>query len=183
MRAQRDGGQDQALQPAAAGGRQPSELDRDDEDQHDPHPEVRRRLAHDGKRHGRHVDHASAVDGGQDAERQREGNGEQERGTGQLEGCRQPLEDERQRGLLMAERRAEIAAQGAAEELDVLQPQRSVEAELTAERSQLVDRCVAGQHGGRGVAGQAQGGEDESDDAESHEGGVENLAKNVAHHL
>ena len=83
----------------------------------------------------------------------------------------------------MAERGPEIAREGTAEEGQVLQPQRPVEAELTAQRHQLVHGRIAREHGGGGVAGQPQRGKDERRDAKGDEGRVENLAKNVAHHL
>jgi hypothetical protein len=62
----------------------------------------------------------------------------------------QALHDELHGGLLMAQREAEVAGHGAREKFHVLDVERLIEAELVAQRGQLVHGGIAGEHGRRG---------------------------------
>jgi hypothetical protein len=64
----------------------------------------------------------------------------------------------------------------------ILHAERLIEPEGLAKRGQLLHRGLAGQHGRRGVARQAQRDEHQRDHAESHERGVDELAHGVARH-
>jgi len=106
----------------------------------------------DREAHGQDVEGAAAMERGEDAERQRHGDGEEQRGERQLQRRRQAFHHEPQRRLLVTEARAEVAPEGVAEEARVLHAERLIEAEHLAEGDQLVDRGLAGQHRGGGVA-------------------------------
>ena len=130
-----------------ARGRQPAELDREQEDQHDAEPEIRRRDAPQREQIGAIVPGRALLHRGDDAG----GNADQERDhdrhRAELERHRQLLRDQLAHRHLDAQRLAEVARQHALDPVDVLHGDRLIEPVLLAD---LLDHggiaLLAGHH-------------------------------------
>ena len=116
-----------------AGRRQPAEFDREQEDQHDAEPEIRRRDAPQREQIGAIVPRRALLDRRDDAG----GNADQERDhdrhRAELDRHRQFLRDQAQHRHLDAQRLAEIARQHALDPVDVLHRDRLIEVILRAD--------------------------------------------------
>ena len=126
--AERDRRQDDVFRSAVAECRQPVELDRKQQDQQQSDPERRHRLAEHGEDPANPIDPGATMYRRHHPHRNRERHAEQQSGRRQLDGGRQPLEDQLQRWHLPAVRLAEIALQRVAKEDQVLHPDRLIEA-------------------------------------------------------
>ena len=92
-----------------AGSRQPAELHRNQQDQHDAEPEIRDRQAGQRDDVGEIVEDRVLLDRRQDAHRHADREGEDHRHDGELDGDRQLFGDQLQNRLVGAQRDAEIA--------------------------------------------------------------------------
>ena len=153
-----------------AGGGQPAEAHGDEQDQHDPEPEVGDR--HAAQRHpaGQHVPGGVAADGRHDPGRNGDGQRDQQRQQRQLDRDRQLGGDHPRHRRAGADRLAEVAGRGQAEPAQVLHRQRSVESVLLAD---LLDPggvgVGAGQHPGRIAGDHPHAGEDDQADEEQRD--------------
>ena len=116
-----------------ARGRQPAELDREQEDQHDPEPEIRRRDAPQREQVGAIVPGRVLLhrrdDAGGNADQERD----HDRHRGELHRHRQLLRDQLAHRHLDAQRLAEIAGQHALDPVDILNRDRLIELVLLAD--------------------------------------------------
>ncbi len=137
-----------------AGGRQPAELDREQEDQHDAEPEIRRRDAPQREQVGAVVPGGAFLHRGDDAG----GNADQERDhdrhRGELQRHRQLLRDQVAHRHLDAQRLAEVAGQHALDPVDVLHRDRLIEPVLLADLLDHGGIALLAGHDQRGIAGQ-----------------------------
>ena len=137
-----------------AGGRQYAELDRKQQDQQHPEPEIRHRQT--AQRRYRHavIDRRARPDGGQNPGRNADCQREQQRQPGQLGGDRQFFGDQVENRTLDADRLAEIGAQHPFKPQRIAHRQRPIEiiggSDVGDDRRVLV---FAGQDQ-RGIAGQ-----------------------------
>src|SRR6185503_8497502 len=77
---------------------------REQQDENDAKEEARERDAHEGDARGQQIDDRVALDGGQDADDESEGDRDRERGEAELKGRRQPFDDRFRDLLLVLER-------------------------------------------------------------------------------
>src|SRR2546426_11435656 len=91
---------------------------------HDTEPEDRQRLPADGERGTEVIDERVALEGGQDAERQRDAEGHDEAGQRQVDRRGHTLEDQAERRRVGVPRPAEGPLDRGAGELPVLEPDR-----------------------------------------------------------
>lgn len=135
---------------AAARGRQPAELHREDHDQHQPDPEIRQaeaqyRAGHDGAGADRVVAQA-----GIQAERHADQHRHDCGGEGKFQRRRHAFDDQVHRRLPEDEGLAEIAAEGRGDENEVLLPHRLVEAKRFGNGLAIQFGCFgAGKNGER----------------------------------
>ena len=179
---QRHRRQHEVLESPATRGRQHIELDREDQDEHDPEPEGGHRLPEQRHDRGDVVDGRVPAHGGHHAGGNGQEQRDEERRSRQLEGRRQALEDERKGGLAVAHGLAEIAAEGAAEESPVLDDERIVEAHGLPEVPDVFGRGVRGQEQEGGIPRQVQDEEHHEGDAEQHEHRLGEPAEQVDDH-
>jgi hypothetical protein len=154
------------LEVAAARGRQPVELHRENQDQHDPEPERRHRLPEQRDHRRDVVEHAVALDGRDDPGRDGQAERDEQRGSGQLEGGGHALDDQVERRLAVAHGLSEIAAQRAGEEAAVLDDERIIEAHRLAELPDVLFGRIGRQQHQRWIAGEIQDEEHDEGDAE-----------------
>ena len=116
-----------------ARSRQPAELDREQEDQHDAEPEVRRRDAPQREQVGAVVPGGALLhrrdDAGGDADQERD----DDRHAGELHRDRQLLRDQVEHRQLVAHGLAEITRQHALDPVDILHRHRLIEPVLLAD--------------------------------------------------
>ena len=108
--------------------RQPLQIDREDDDRHQPEPEGRHRIEDEAKRRDKRVRPPVDAARGDHAEDQPEEEGERERGRHQQDRRRQPLRDHGRDGLAIDRREAEIEPDQPPEIIAELGPDREVEA-------------------------------------------------------
>src|SRR5690606_11750619 len=118
--------------PAVAGGREDAPFDGEGEDQQDPEQKGRHRDAEDRDDRADVVGGAVALEGGDQAEGQRDQDGGDHGEDGQLDGGWQLLRDQGSDGGAKAEGLAEVAAGDAGGVVDDLAQQGIVQAELGA---------------------------------------------------
>jgi len=107
----------------------PAQVEREEEDEHRPLPEYRHREAEEGAHAGDVVHRLVAADRGDDAGGPAQQEREHHREHGQLQGDRQPLQDERDHRLAGPPRGAEVPLHEPAQPAPVLQVPRLVEPE------------------------------------------------------
>ena len=145
----------------SARGRHPAELDREEDDQHEPQPEVRRGLAQQGEPAAHVVEPAVPEDRGEHPERDRDQHDQGGRGPGQGQGRRDPLQHDAERRHAELEASCRSSRPRSAQEQRVLGGQRQVEPQRAPDGLVLLLRALrAEQHGG-GVAGQPEDDEHE----------------------
>ena len=167
--AERDGGQYEVLEPAAARSRQPAEHHGEDPHQHDPQPEAGQRLAEERDDLGGGVHAAAFRDRRQHPYGQGENGADEQRETGELQRGGQALRNQGHGGLaLVLEGLAEIALEGLLDEDDVLRGDRLVEAPVLLEALVVLARRFDRQHDVERVAAEAR--EAEHDQAHDPEG-------------
>src|SRR5580765_2271279 len=176
-RAERDGGQDQvpedirhaaaAIGRAHAARREPAELQRKHDDEHDARPEHRQ--AHPGDRHA----HAQAVepgillDRGDDARGQTEHDGDGERAGGEHERRLEAEQDLREHGPAERDGAAEIPLNHVPHPPKVLDDEWLIESEIAVEALDILLGGLGAEHDrGRIARGQVQDGEDQHRDPE-----------------
>jgi hypothetical protein len=148
--------------------REDPEPDPEHQRQDDRQPERRQ-----AERHREHeadglVDGATTPDRSDCGERDRENKGEQGRIADQQERERDPGRSQRRHVRLVEERDAEVPAERVAKVIQVLLPQRKVEAELVADAGHQLGRRPAAEDRNCGVAGN-ESDEQEDDHAHSEE--------------
>ena len=157
--------------PEAAAQRQPAEVEREQQLEHQAEPEG-------GQRHARHrddarpvVDPGVLVDGRQHAERDADHDGQQQRKRHQLEGIREVPRQVVADRVAAAQRLAEIAGGEASEIAHELDAERSVEAVPGADRLAPSTRLASGPAARRGgIAGDDVGdGERQAEQPEEHQ--------------
>ena len=130
-----------------AAGRQPAELDREDQDQDQAEPEFRRRQADQRDRHHRLIRPAIVVDGRDRSGRDPEDDRECQRESRKRERHRQALDQRGGDRAVEQDRLPEIAAQHAPVPVGHLQRQRLVEPERDAQARDLLGRGARVQEG------------------------------------
>jgi hypothetical protein len=128
-REDRDRHPEDARRLAAPARRQDPQLDGEQEDQHEPDPEVRQREAEDRARHDRAPDKRVRLQPGEHPERNPDEDREHEARQRELEGRRQALQDDVDGGRIVDERAPEIAVQRVPHEHAELPPQGLVKPE------------------------------------------------------
>jgi hypothetical protein len=167
--AERDHGQDEVLGPAHPARRQPAQLDAEHEDQQDAEPEARHGDAE--HRHStRHaVQPAAAVKRRHHAERNAEQHAEQQRPRDQHSVLGRRSKKASAAGWLHADRGAEVAVHGLADEDGELLGDRPVEAERPGQRGAVLGGGILRQHEVDRIAGQpAEHEHDRRHQAEQH---------------
>ena len=183
VRGERHRGEDEVRPALEARGREPAERDAEEEDEHDPEPEVRERLAEHGHDRARVVVARPLTDGGDDPRGDAEQHGEGHGREREIDGGGQPLDDHPERGGAVLEGLAEVAAEHAPEEDRVLDVERLAETELAIQRLDRGLRRPFGQEHLGGVAGQnAQDHEDEDGRPQEGEGGLREASREVGTH-
>ena len=116
-----------------AGGRQPAELDREQEDQHDPEPEIRCRDAPQREQVGAIVPGRPLLHRGNDARGDADHKGNDGRHQSELQRHRQLLRDQAQHRHPVAQRLAEVTGENALDPVDILHRDRLIEMVLLAD--------------------------------------------------
>jgi hypothetical protein len=181
---QGDRRQDQVAYAAGSeGGQETAQLDGEKQDQHETEPEARHRLEEERREAARVIDDAVLVGGRGDAERNRQHRREQERGGGQLDRRRpEVLEHHLHRRSLLADRGSEIAARDRPQELEILDVERAVQAELAAGLGDLLLSRALIYEKRSGITGQADQEEDGGDHAPEHEHRVKRATEQEGAH-
>ena len=179
---QREHRHDQGRPPRAARHGQEVEADGEDDDEDEAHPVGGERLGEEGHALSERVPHRAGTRGGEDAEGQGDDHGEGEAGGGQLQGRRQPLDDERPRGGPVLEGAAEVPRCRPADEFPELDGERAVEAHGRPEARHLRRGGILRQHHDGGVAGQTDHEEDEGKDARDSEDGLTEPGQEIRRH-
>ncbi len=134
--------------------RQPAEFDREQEDQHDAEPEIRRRDTPQREQIGAVVPGRALLhrrdDAGGDADQERD----HDRHRGELDRHRQLLRDQFAHRHLVAQRLAEVARQHALDPVDVLDRHRLIEPVLLADLFDHFGIALLARHHQRRIAGQ-----------------------------
>src|SRR5205814_10508580 len=125
---------------------------------------------------------AVAANRREDAERERDADGEEERRAREQEGRGQALEDQAERVLLVTQRLAEVAAQGARQEAPVLDGERIVEAEALAELVHVLRLDVHGHEEQDRIAREAHHREDRGQREEDDERRLAEARQDVGPH-
>ena len=99
------------------------------------------------------VEPAAAPDGGQDAGGQRQREPEAQRGQGERQRVGVARGDKVGHGVVQADGAAQVAVQDAVPVVEVLRPERQVEAVLVAQGADVGWRCALAEHLQNGVAG------------------------------
>ena len=181
-RAQRDDWQDVVRRSAHAPGRQPAQLDAEDEDQQDAQPEARHGDTQHRDRARRAVEHAATVDRRHHAQGNAEHHAQQDRPRDEHERVGQAVEEGLGRRLLHADRHAEIAVHRLADEDRILVEDRTVEAERLGERRTVLGRGVLGQHQVDRIARQPAQEEHDRRHHEEQDHALHQAARDVALH-
>ena len=147
-----------------AAGRQPAELHGEDQHQQQRQHEARHGEAGDGRDHHRPIDRRAAMQRGVDAGRNADADLDQQRGKRQRQRRRNALGDQRDRRPAVAHRAAEFALGDRAEIVEILHPDRLIEAPGLAEGRDHLRRRFGSHDHQRRIAGQAQHDEGEGDD-------------------
>ena len=140
---ERDAREDQVREAPAAGHRQQAKLDREERDQDQADPEVRRGLGEE-----RHVEETAGPmpewrrNGGEHSDGNAEAGRQEEGAERELERRRQALEDVRQDRAHGPDRLAEVAPDGARHEAPVLLAEGPVEAEALPHLGHSLGRCL-----------------------------------------
>ena len=161
-RGQGDGRQQQrfdrrpeALFPGAETARgEPAEIDREEEDQKNSEPELRHRDAELAEQNDPVIAGPAVAGGGEDAQRQRRGNGQRHGHQGQRHGDVEAFEDELAHRHRIGVAGAQIAHHQAAHPAHIAGQRRLIEAELAAQRLVGLGIGVGAQDGHGRVAGQ-----------------------------
>ncbi len=125
---------DEVLDGDAAGHRRPAELHREQQDQQQPPPEDRHRIAGERRAHDAVVEHRVATHRRQHAGGNADDQREHDRAQRELDGGRKQRGELAQHRLLRDHRLAEVAAQDAPDVDAVLDQHRPVEAVLLQQR-------------------------------------------------
>ena len=137
-----------------AGSRQPAEFDREQEDQHDPEPEIRCRDAPQREQIGAVVPGRAFLHRRDDAGGNADQEGDHDRHRRQLHRHRQFLRDQLAHRHLDAQRLAEVAGQHALDPVDVLHRNRLIEPVLLADLGDDLGIAFLAGHHQRRIAGQ-----------------------------
>src|SRR5580765_2184277 len=128
--AERHGGQDEVGEVAAPGGGEPAEMQREDEDEEEAEPEARHRHTEESDRHRADVEPRVPAERRHEAEGHAERNGDEHGREGELRGAADVLRDLGRHRPAAADRGAEVAPEGIANEAPVLHEDRLVQVEL-----------------------------------------------------
>ncbi len=126
---------------AAAIDREPAEIEGEDDQQQCPEIEVGDGVADEREDAHAAVRHTIAMGGGSDAEGDADGGANQHGDGGQLDRVGQVIGDQTEHRLVGHHRLAEIERAGTEDEMDILQPERRIEAHLGAELRELIGGC------------------------------------------
>ncbi|MPL91103.1 hypothetical protein SDC9_37166 [bioreactor metagenome] len=132
-----------------AAGREPAKPEREPQDQHIAQPERRHRDQCDEDVPDRAVDHRAASERRENGKGQRHCQRDQRRIGDDREGEGQPLGHQPDHRHLVEDRHAEAAGQAVAQEIEVLHPERLIEAPELAHGGKLLG-ARPGAHGARG---------------------------------
>ena len=139
---ERDAREDQVREAPAAGHRQQAKLDREERDQDQADPEVRRGLGEERHVERQPVPSGMATKRGEHSDGNAEAGRQEEGAERELERRRQALEDVRQDRTHGPDRLAEVAPDGARHEPPVLLAQGPVEAEALPHLGHSLGRCL-----------------------------------------
>ena len=134
--------------------RQPAEFDREQEDQHDAEPEIRRRDAPQREQVGAVVPRRAFLHRRDDAGGNADQEGDHDRHRRQLQRHRQFLRDQLAHRHLDAQRLAEVAGQHALDPVEILHRDRPIEPVLLADLRDDGGIALLAGHHQRGIAGQ-----------------------------
>src|SRR5882672_12056032 len=157
---EREGRHQHVPRGARAGGRQPAEIDGEEEDEQEPHPERRHRQPQQREDLAGAVPPAVHAHGGQDAARDADGERERHRDHRQQQRVRQPLEVELEHRGAVIEGPAEVGFEQSLHEDRVLLGERTVEAEVRADRVDVGLARAGLDEQNRGIAGEPDEDED-----------------------
>ena len=170
------------LPRAVAGRGERPEPDGEDDDEHDAEPEEGHRLPRHRDAGAERVDERVPLEGGENAQRQRDQQGHDEAGQGQIDRRRHTLEDQTEGRRVGVPGLAEVTLDGLARELPVLHQERLVEPEQLPVTLELLLAGVLGQEEEDGVAEHVQDDEGEDRDADDDDDQLEELTGDVASH-
>jgi hypothetical protein len=108
--------------------------------EHQPEPEVRDRDAADCRHHEQAIGPAAIPGGGEKAQRHADTDRDQEARGGQREGVGQPCQQERHHRLAAEDRPAQVTPQDMSHVVEILHPERQIEAERVAHPCDLLRR-------------------------------------------
>ncbi len=171
-----DGGQHHVLEIAAARGRQPSEIDREHDDEEKTQPELRHRQPEQAKHHGHAVEDAAGLERSEDAERDRQSDRKRHAHHDEIERHRQLLEHDLRDRPMLPQALAEIQPRDIAEKIEELDVERAIKPELLGEGRALGSGALHRQHRRHGIA-------DHAGDQEHHDGDAQHHVKAVVEAL
>src|SRR5712692_8049498 len=159
---------------------EPAELEREQQDEHDPRPEDGQAHPGDGHPHADAIEPRVLLDRRDDARGQADDDGDQERAPGQDQGGLEAQQHLGQHGATERDGATKIAPEDVAHPPRVLDDERLVEAKIPMEASDVLLGGLGAEHDGGGVPrGQVQDGEDQHRDPEEHGDGEEQAAESV----
>jgi len=167
---------------ARPGRRQPAEVDREEQDQHQPDPELRQRQAEQGEELARTVPEPADPHRGQDAARDADQQRQAHRHHRQQQRVGQALEVELHHRRAIVEGLAEIAGREARHEMPVLLPKRPIEPELAAHGLDVVRAGAGLDQQAHRIAGDAHEQEDDERQQEQRHQGIADPAEDVLFH-
>ena len=152
----------------------------EEEDQHDPEPEARKRHAEQRDRRAERVPDRAAPNRREDPERDGDGERQGERAEGELDRRAEAIADQRGDRVAGLERAPEIAAQGRAGPAEILQRDRAVEPQPLADlRGGLLRELAADQHRLGPAGSQPHDREQDDRDADEHQDGEADALEDV----
>src|SRR5579883_1769484 len=142
------------------GGRQDAHAQRKEEDQQDGEEEGRNREDAEGEPGDGLVERRARAHGTENAERHADEEPAQFGDHHELDRHGKPVGDRMEHRLAGAVRGAEIAGQDAAEPMEILPPERQIEAEFLVQRRDILRRRLVAEHRDREIARQQRGDEE-----------------------
>src|SRR3984893_10006806 len=159
---------------------EPAELEREQQDEHDPRPEDGQAHAGDGHPHADAIEPRVLLDRRHDAGGETQKNGDQKRARREHQGGLEAQEHLGEDGPAQRDGAAEISLEDGAHPPHVLDDARLVEAQVAMEAHDVFLGRLGAEHDGGGIPRrQVQDGEDQHRDPEQHGDGEEQAAEGV----
>src|SRR5581483_127558 len=166
----------------AAGG-QPVQLHGEEQDQQDREPERGDRDAEEANHGDDVVGERVLPYGGEDTDRQRDQQREQDRAAQQLDRARQPLPEDREHRALLQHGDAQVAAQPVPHQVEVLLIPGQIESQVVAQADDLLLAGALAQGELGGVAGsEVDHKEDDQRDADQQRNSLQQATDDVTAH-